>query len=134
MSRKTARKHIFNLVFQTEFLKEETPVENFNTYIVEYGNVEKADREFILTEYKGIVEHIEQIDKEIDEACKWGISNLSKMSLAILRIGVYEIRFAQDIPNGVAVNEAVELAKQFGEDKAAGFVNGVLAGIAKKES
>lgn len=145
MSRKTARKHIFNLVFQTEFHTDIVPEVSLNTYIEEYGTdhldekgepekITTGDRKFILSEYSGIINNIDSIDEIIGSVSRWSIDRLSKMDLAILRIGVYEIKFADDIPAGVAVNEAVELAKQFGEDKAPSFINGVLASVIKKEA
>lgn len=132
MSRRNARKHIFNLVFQTEFNNDIDIDESVNTYIAEYSDFEKSEREFILNEYKGIKENLEEIDNCIDSlASGWSISRLAKTDLAILRIAVYEILYSKEIPDKVAANEAVELAKLFSGDKGPAFVNGVLSKVIK---
>ena len=157
MSRKTARKHILNIVFQAEFDVDVAIEQIMNTYDEEYNTtaevtdaqvdeeklldmdedkisrlrtIYKKDREFIIEEAKGIVENKEKIDSLISQGLEnWDIDRLSKVDLSILRIAVYEILFADDIPNAVAANEAVQLAKQFSEDKAPGFINGVLGKV-----
>lgn len=132
MSRRNARKHIFNLVFQTEFNGDTDIDESVSTYISEYSDFGEDEKEFVLNEYKGITENLEEIDSRIDAFAKgWSISRLAKTDLAILRIAVYEILFSEDVPDKVAVNEAVELAKLFSSDKAPAFVNGVLSKVIK---
>lgn len=132
MSRKNARKHIFNLVFQTEFNGMTDIDESISTYIAEYSDFGKDEREFVLKEYRGINENLEEIDRCIDSfASGWSISRLAKTDLAILRIAVYEILYSDEVPDKVAVNEAVELAKLFSSDKAPAFVNGVLSKVIK---
>ena len=82
----------------------------------------------------GVKEHKEQIDREISaKLTNWKIGRLPKTTLAILRIGVYEILFCDDVPDSVAINEAVELAKRFGSEKDYAFVNGVLGNIARSK-
>ena len=74
-----------------------------------------------------------EIDERINqEARGWRTGRMAKADLAVLRLGVYEIMFDEDIPDGVAINEAVELAKSFCSDASPAFVNGVLARFAKK--
>lgn len=132
MKRRDARKHIFNLVFQTEFQAEVNADEILNTYGKEYADLSDDNAGYIESEYKGIVEHIDEIDKIIDKyAIGWNVDRLAKTDLAILRIGVYELMFNDDIPKGVAVNEAVELSKSFSEDKAPSFINAVLVKASK---
>ncbi len=132
MSRRNARKHIFNLVFQAEFNSGTDTEESVSTYIAEYSDFKEDEKEFILKEYKGITENLEEIDSCIDSfASGWSISRLAKTDLAILRIAVYEILFSDDVPDKVAVNEAVELAKLFSSEKAPAFVNGVLSKVIK---
>ena len=115
MSRRDARRHIFNLMFQNEFNKEINTHESIETYRNEYENFERKDILFIKNEYTGILDNVEKIDSIID-----------KFSIA-----VYEIMFDDDIPNKVSVNEAVELAKEFSEDKAPSFINGVLGKVVR---
>lgn len=131
MKRRDARKHIFNLVFQTEFQEEINADEIIATYNEEYEDLSKDTAGYIEEEYKDIVKHIDEIDAVIDKySIGWRVERLPKTDLAILRIGVYEIMFNKDIPNGVAVNEAVELSKTFSEDKAPSFINAVLVKVA----
>lgn len=129
MSRKTARKHIFNIIFQLEF-NEITDIdinEVLETYSEEYENTDGRDKEFIISECSGIFENISKIDEIINAVSKgWSVDRLSKVDLAILRIAVYEINFDDDIPNKVAANEAVELAKEFSTDKSPVFINGII--------
>lgn len=134
MSRRNARKHIFNLVFQTEFNLDIDVKESIDTYTEEYEGFKKDESDFISREYRGILANIESIDSYIDKfAIGWSVPRLAKTDLAILRMGVYEIVFDSEIPDAVAVNEAVELAKTFSSDKAPAFVNAVLSKIVKSK-
>lgn len=134
MSRRDARKHIFNLVFQTEFNPDIDVKESMDTYIEEYEGFKKDESDFISREYRGILANIESIDSYIDKfSVGWSVTRLAKTDLAILRMGVYEIIFDNEIPDAVAVNEAVELAKVFSGDKAPAFINAVLSKIVKSK-
>ena len=82
--------------------------------------------------YEGVRAHREEIDAEIERyATDWSIGRIAKVDLSILRIAVYEILYENAIPVGATVNEAVELGKEFGGEKSAGFINGILGAIAK---
>ena len=132
MSRRDARRHIFNLMFQNEFNKEINTHGSIETYRNEYENFERKDILFIKNEYTGILENVEKSDSIIDKFSRGGrVDRLSTGDKAILRIAVYEIMFDDDIPNKVSVNEAVELAKEFSEDKAPPFINGVLGKVVR---
>jgi N utilization substance protein B len=75
-----------------------------------------------------VLSHLKEIDDALNEkSAGWKTSRMGKVDLTILRLAVYEIRFDSDIPDKVAVNEAVELAKKYGTDDSASFINGVLA-------
>lgn len=79
---------------------------------------------------KGIKEHLDEIDNIIKEcAPEWPLDKISKIDLVILRISIYEIVYGKSVPHKVAVNEAVELAKEFGNDTSSKFVNGVLGSV-----
>ena len=87
--------------------------------------------------YEGILEHLDEIDGELNEYSQgWKTSRMSRVDLTALRLAVYEMKFDEDIPTGVAINEAVELAKRFGGEDSGSFVNGILGKIAsgKKDS
>ena len=80
----------------------------------------------------GVEAHLTEIDEIIETSSQdWTISRLPKVSLAILRLAVAEIKYIDDVPNGVAVNEAVELAKKYGTNDDAAFINGILGTVAK---
>lgn len=134
MSRRDARRHIFNLVFQTEFNVDCDVRESIDTYTEEYENFKKDETDFVSREYRGILANIESIDSYIDKfAVGWNVARIPKTDLAIMRMGVYEIVFDEEIPDAVAVNEAVELAKEFSADKAPAFINAVLSKIVKNK-
>ena len=78
-----------------------------------------------------IIEHMAELDALIDEkSTGWKTNRMAKVDLAIIRLAVYEIKFEDDIPTKVSINEAVELAKKYGADESGAFVNGVLAKFA----
>ena len=82
---------------------------------------------------EAIVEAEGTIDMILSNAASgWRLNRMGKAELAILRIAVYEMRFDEDVPDKVAINEAVELAKKYGNDASSGFVNGVLAKVIEK--
>ncbi len=82
--------------------------------------------------YEGVCAHLDEIDAVIGEHAKdWSIARIAKVDLSILRIAVYEILYEDSIPIGATVNEAVELGKEFGGEKSAGFINGILGSVAK---
>lgn len=89
------------------------------------------DAAYIADKYHKISEKLSEIDSRLNEKAKgWDTGRMSKVDLTILRLAVYEICYDEDVPTGVAINEAVELAKKFGQDASFGFVNGVLAKFA----
>ncbi len=131
MSRRSARKNAFFLLFQMDFNKAEEYEQVKEIFFAEQDEpVEEDDKDFIVGEVEGTRAHMEEIDSLIGEHAKgWNVERLSKVDLAILRLAVYELRFSEDTPVGVAINEAVELAKKFSSDEAPGFINGILGKI-----
>ena len=129
MSRRELREQVFKLLFRVEFNSEEEMNTQCELFFDDVDtHFEEADMEYIQTKYKLIHEKLEEIDKLIDEKAKgWSSERMGKVELAIIRLGVYEVLFDDDVPASVAINEAVELAKKFGQDKSNGFVNAVLA-------
>lgn len=92
----------------------------------------QKDADYIEARCQNIREKIPEIDRLIDDnTVGWETARMGKVELAVLRLAVYEMRFDEDIPEGVAINEAVEIAKQYGQDNAGGFVNAILGKIAK---
>ena len=132
MSRRSARKNAFFLLFQMDFSEAAEFEQVKELFFAEKEEpVEEGEKAFILSEVEGVHEHMEEIDAMIEQSAKgWDLSRMNKVELAILRLAVYEMKFGET-PVGVAINEAVELAKKFSSDEAPAFVNGVLGKAAK---
>ena len=132
MSRRELRERIFLLLFRVEFNRMEDMPEQLQLFFSqeESGSTEEEKR-YISGKYGNVVAKLSEIDDLINERAKgWSTGRMGKVDLTIIRLAVYEICYDDDIPTGVAINEAVELAKKFGQDESAGFVNGVLAKFA----
>lgn len=135
MLRTELREHIFKMLFQVEFNDSAAMAENMNYYFEMLEDAEEKDKQYIQNKYEAIVSHTEEIDELLNEnATGWKTTRMNKVDLSILRLAVYEIKWDEDVPDKVAINEAVELAKRFGGDSSPSFVNGVLAKFAKQES
>ena len=135
MNRKSLREQVFKLLFRMEF-NDPAEMEEQAQLFFDSGDltVTEKDREYITGKCISVVEKIPEIDSLLDAKLDgWKISRLSKVDLTILRLGTYEILYDRDVPTGVAINEAVELGKRFGEDGSGAFINGVLAGVTGKE-
>jgi N utilization substance protein B len=136
MNRKSLREQIFKLLFRTEF-NDPAEMEEQVQFFFDSGDmtVTDKDREYIARKCSRVVEKIDEIDRVLDEKLEgWTVNRLPKVELAILRLGTYEILYDESVPTGVAINEAVELGKKFGEDGSGSFINGVLAGVSGKEN
>ena len=132
MNRSELREQVFKLLFRVEFNTPEDMAEQEELFI-ETSDVEisEEDAAYVKKRYEQIFARISEIDKLInDEITGWDTERIGKVELAILRLAVFEIKFDDQIPAGVAINEAVELSKKFGQDGASSFVNGVLAKFA----
>ena len=145
MRRAQIREEIFKLLFRVEF----NSIEDMPAQIAHFfedpcmeneesddgenvRRIPEADALYITQKYEKIAERIPELDSLIDSSAKgWKVGRLSKVDLTILRLAVYEMRFDDDIPVSVAINEAVELAKKFGQDESPSFINGILAKLAK---
>ena len=135
MNRKSLREQIFKLLFRTEF-NDPDEMEEQAQFFFDSGDmtVTDKDKEYIIGKCRKILDKTEEIDRLLDEKLDgWKVERLPKVELAILRLGTYEILYDDTVPTGVAINEAVELGKKFGEDGSGAFINGVLAGITGKE-
>lgn len=131
MKRREARELVFCLVFEKDFMKDVSCKEIYNTALSLFDKEGIEDDPYIFPSFCGVYEHIEEIDSLINEASSnWDKERISRVSRAILRLAIYEIMYIDDIPLKIAVNEAVELAKKFDDEKAFSFINGVLAKVA----
>jgi len=132
MGRRTARELAFKLLFQTELQKSDID-EQIETFFQE-NEVEETQKEYILDIVRGARKEIAEIDKMFGKYLKgWKLGRLSKTDLSILRLAVYEILKREDIPQSVSINEAVELAKTYGTEESAAFINGVLGQVVKEK-
>lgn len=128
MTRTELREKTFMLLFRADFHEGEEMPEQIELYFDTQGvAVEGKDREYVENKVKDILLHMTELDIDIDNASQsWELNRIDKVSLTILRLAYYEIKYEEDVPTGVAINEAVELAKKFGQDDASVFVNGIL--------
>ncbi|MCM1155607.1 MAG: transcription antitermination factor NusB [Roseburia sp.] len=131
MSRRELREQIFKLLFRIEFNAPEEMAEQEQLFFEDICEADGADEEYISTKYRKIAEKLETIDRMLNEKAEnWHTDRMGKVDLTILRLAVYEITYDEDVPTGVAINEAVELAKKFGQDASSSFINGILAKFA----
>jgi N utilization substance protein B len=134
MNRSEIREEAFKLLYSFEIQKKEPIEEQIELYIESNCIDNKKAIEYIEDAVKGIEQNKEVITEKIEKNLKkdWKIDRISKVDLAILKLAIYEIKY-KDIPFKVVINEAVELAKKYGEDNSKNFVNGILASIIKEE-
>lgn len=132
MTRRELRETVFQILFGMEFNKEEDMREQAETFLMTRDEkYQDSEREYIVNRVVDVAQHRQEIDKTIESISEgWKLNRIGKPELAILRLAVYEIRFDEDIPVKVAINEAVELTKQFCDPEAKSFVNALLAKIA----
>ncbi len=127
MNRRDAREAAFALLFETEFKHGEAREEIF---ALSCENREIEENAYIRNVYFGVGEHLDEIDALIGKYAKgWKTTRISRVSLSILRLAIFEMLYLEDVPAGVAINEAVELSKKFDEESARPFVNGILNSV-----
>ncbi len=129
MTRREAREQAFMVLFEKTFLNDTTIREIIET--AEEAELIKINS-FADALLVSVENNLETIDKIIEENSRgWTIQRLPKVSLAVLRLAIGEMMYSEDVPTGVAVNEAVELMKKYGTSDDASYVNGVLGTVAK---
>ena len=133
MGRHEQREQVFMLLFQVEFHAPEDMPRQMKLFLEDNEEVSsRKDSDYIEKRCNLVREKISEIDKLIDDNTEgWDTSRMGRVELAILRLAVYEMRFDDDIPPRVAIDEAVELAKKYGQENSGGFVNAILAKILK---
>lgn len=131
MSRREIREHLFRMLFRKDFHAVDDLNEQIELYFSLLDKPKEKDVVELTNRFNLVIEKLDEIDSIIEEAASgWKLNRLGKVDLTLLRIATYEIKFDEDIPTPVAINEAVEIAKIFGEDNSPSFINGVLAKIA----
>ena len=128
MTRTIIREHIFKILFRAEFYEQSDFEEQVRLYLEENKDISEKDSEYIYSKVNAVFNMVSQIDEAIDNVSEgWPTTRIGKAELSILRLALYEIKYDDEIPVNVAINEAVELAKKYGADSAPSFVNGILA-------
>lgn len=132
MSRKKSREKAMELLFGME-LSKETPNEILETFVENYeGNIKELDLEYIKALLEGIYENKDEIDSKIEGSLQsWKLDRISKINLTILRLGIFEMKYSDEVPDRVALNEALELTKVYSDEKSVSFINGVLDKVLK---
>ena len=116
------------MLFRIEFNTEEEMKEQETFYFEELEEATGKDEEYILNKYRCIAEKKDEIDAILNKVTEgWKTTRMNRVDLTILRLAVYEVKWDEDVPVGVAINEAVELAKKYSSDDGPSFINGVLA-------
>ena len=130
MKRTEARELAFKLIYSFE-IQNTMDEEQMNLFFEE-NDKEEEKKNYIKTIFEGLIKNKDEIEKLIESNLKekWTIDRISKIDLAILRVAIYELIYLK-LPYKVAINEAVELAKKYGDDSSKSFVNGILASIVK---
>ena len=133
MGRRELRESIFQLLFMTEFNDNQEMAEQKQLYLEGIEDIQDKDQSYIQDKFEKIREKLPEIDEKINEIAEgWRTRRMGKVELTILRLAVFEMKYDEEIPEKVAINEAVELAKKFGGDEAPAFVNGILAKLIQK--
>lgn len=131
MDRKIARAHAMKLIYEWEMGGDGGEDTRMNLLGVEPG---ERESEFMNRMFEGVVVNEEKLDAGIAAHLRgWTLERISKVDLAILRLGAYELMLGE-IPAGIVINEAVELANQYSSDKAGSFINGVLGSLSRAEA
>ena len=134
-NRHLARTLAMQTLYQWDFLgKPADKVDEMIRYVRDEFAPEFDDHDYVEATVRGIVEHVADIDERLNHfATDWPVHTMTFVDRNVLRIGVYELVFVEDIPSKVAINEAIEIAKAFGGETSGKFVNGVLGAIYKDQ-
>lgn len=147
MSRKKAREIALHLIFEMgfrDFKAEEVLSDRLDAEIMQSisgdialyaGKLSKKQTDYIRAVVIGVEQNKETLDKTIETYARgWKLNRLSRMTIAVLRLALYEMEYVEDVPVGVAINEAVDLAKEYDTEEAASFINGILGSAARAET
>ncbi|MBS6676962.1 MAG: transcription antitermination factor NusB [Clostridiales bacterium] len=133
MGRREMREHIFKLLFLREFNEAAEMPEQIKLYFDNMEELVPAEQAYMEDKYNKIQEHLEEIDQLLNEiSTGWKTKRMGRVDLNILRLAVYEMKYDEDVPVKVAINEAVEIGKNFGGEDSASFINGILGKVARE--
>lgn len=133
MTRKSARDLAFKLLYQADIQKESYNV--IFDIANEENNIDDNSKKYILNVLNGVENHSDEIEDIITKKSEgWKINRISKISLACLKLGIFELMFSDEIPDTVAINESVNIAKIYEGEESAKFVNGILSVVLKEKA
>ena len=143
MTRREVREHTFRALFQKEFYNSEEYPEQYQRYLEDpvfsedtdaAAQMDDATREYLTGRVASIAEKLPELDEKINAVARgWKTNRMGKVEVSLLRLATYEILYDEEIPEKVAINEAVALAKRYGTDDSSSFVNGILGELVKKQ-
>ena len=136
MTRRNAREFVMQMLYEGNFHeeaeRERIIYDRINDLEQEEKKANRAVIQFMESLYFGVFEHLQEIDEIIEKyAANWSFSRIAKVDLSILRLAIYELKYT-DVPQKVAVNEAVEIAKTYSTEKSPKFINGILGSVIKE--
>lgn len=132
MLRSQVREEIFKIMFRYPFVEEGEMEEQVSFSLEDLEGKSEENLQRIRSKVEAILANIGEVDQMIETNCEgWSFNRIGKAELTIMRIATYEIMFDDEVPNSVAINEAVELSKMYCDDDAKGFVNAILGKIEK---
>ena len=131
MTRRELRENVFKMLFRVDFHNQGELTEQLKLFTDDLEDLKEEDFLYINNKCNEIFDKIPEIDEAVNAVVEgWKTNRMGKVDLSIVRLAVYEMRYDETIPTAVAINEAVELAKLYGTDDSASFINGVLAKLA----
>lgn len=150
MTRREMREHCFKMLFGLDFYPadqteeqveqyfaspvEDDTAENGQIEIIHQVDVDEKDKGFLIQRVEGMAVHVPELDEKINSVAQgWKTRRMGKVELTILRQALYEMIYDSEVPEKVAINEAIDLAKKYGGDESPAFINGVLAKLVTEE-
>lgn len=132
MNRIQQREQAFFLIFQSQFKlgieEEDNSIELYSENVEQVG-------EYAIELYHGVLEHQNELDEIISSFSRsWKINRIPKVNISILRLAIYEMKYVDDVPDSVAINEAVELCKKYSSKEDSSFVNGILGSYSRSKA
>lgn len=134
MGRHEQREQVFRLLFRESFHPSEDMDQQVKLFFEdeEMADISEKDMDYIAKKHSAIRSRLAELDTLLDEKVEgWNVARMGKVELAVLRLALYEMLYDEEVPEGVAIDEAVELAKTYGQGSAGSFVNAVLAKFVK---
>lgn len=132
MLRSQVREEIFKILFRAPFMESTEMEEQIEFSLEELEGKSEENQTYINNKVHAVLDHIKELDDKIESCCEgWTIGRIGKAEISIMRIAVYEIMFEEEVPDSVAINEAVELSKIYCDEDAKSFINAVLGKVVR---